>query len=118
MSETMSLLETVAMALWPHLAPPSRTAEQVDDLRPKFRDAARAALRALGVTEQQMAGPASAVVVVPVEPDYNIINQGTVAALEHRLEGKHRNHHSMSNGGEIYAAYRAMIAAAPGREKV
>jgi hypothetical protein len=50
---------------------------------------------------------------VPVEPAYEMVNQGTITALEHRLEGKHRSQYSMSNAGEVYAAYRAMIAAAP-----
>lgn len=113
MSETMTLLDRAAHAILDEMDDGWDEGE-LRGMLPFARKYARAALRALGVTEEQMAGPASAVVVVPVEPDYSIINQGTVAALEHRLEGKHRNHHSMSNGGEIYAAYRAMISARPG----
>lgn len=47
------------------------------------------------------------------EPTWQMVNDGTVAALEHRLHGMHRSKYSSTNAGEVYAAYKALYAASP-----
>jgi hypothetical protein len=70
-------------------------------------------LRTLHALGYQRVGPGD--VVVPREPTEAMVNTGTIVALEHRLERGHRSRYSGSNAGEVYAAYRAMLAAAPAR---
>lgn len=64
------------------------------------------------LTAQVQALIAERAVAVPREPDREMINAGTIAALEHRLEGKHRSPYGNSTGGEVYASWRAMVGAA------
>lgn len=70
MSETMTLLDSVARQMMDfelgHGCYDSAR-DWAEAERGLWRVRANIALRALGVTEEQMAGPADAVVVVPVE---------------------------------------------------
>jgi hypothetical protein len=78
--------------------------------RRNMENARDSVLRTLHALGYQRVGPGD--VVVPREPTEAMVNTGTIVALEHRLERGHRSRYSGSNAGEVYAAYRAMLAAA------
>lgn len=106
--ETMSVLETVARATDPdawleYMPIPTRTDTVRFHLaRQESAQRARAALRALGMTEAMMQQPAGSVVVVPVEATTEMLQAACEEAVEY------------PEADDQIAVYRAMIAARPG----
>ena len=113
-AETMSLLEKTARRLCERYAGDAEdwlSSNSSDDFSgPRwmlFVGDATEDLRALGVTEEQMAGLASAVVVVPVEPTHRMLVAACAVDDAAYVSGS-------QHGATDEDIYGAMIAARPG----